>query len=193
MKCANIMNANLESLSENDTIQRAAEVMADAGVGFLPICDRHGRVIGVVTDRDVTVRAVAKKVAPASTTAAMVMTSPAITCLATADVRDAEALMANERKSRLVITDAGGRLVGVLSLVDLIEKAPARQALQTVRAVFWRDALGPRGGAAPGDMLLKDDPVARALPPPSDDIRLRDRAITGVHRARPDDLKEFPS
>ena len=61
MKCADIMNTNLESLSEKDTIQRAAEIMADAGVGFLPICDQRGRVIGVVTDRDLTVRAIARE------------------------------------------------------------------------------------------------------------------------------------
>jgi CBS domain-containing protein len=193
MKCEDIMNVNLEWLSETDTIQRAAEVMAEAGVGFLPICDGHQRAIGVVTDRDLTVRALAKKVAPASTSAAMVMTSPAITCLATGDVGEAEELMAKERKSRLVITNAEGRLVGVLSVVDLIEKAPGRQALHAMRAVLRRDALGPRGGAAPGELLLKDDPVARALPPPSDDIKPRDRPTTGTHRARPDDLKEFPS
>src|SRR5438105_2340433 len=119
MKCADIMNTNLESLSEKDTIQRAAEVMASAGVGFLPICDGHRRVIGVVTDRDLAVRALAKKVTPTTTTAAMVMTAPAITCPASADIRQAEELMSSERKSRLVITDADGCLVGVLSLVDL--------------------------------------------------------------------------
>jgi len=191
MKCADIMNTNLELLSEKDTIQRAAEIMAHAGVGFLPICDGHRRVIGVVTDRDLTVRALAKKVAPGSTTAAMVMTAPAITCLASADVRQAEELMASERKSRLVITDAEGRLVGVLSLVDLIEKAPSREALHTVRTVLWRDALGPRGGARPGTTLLADDPAARALPPPSDDVKPHDTVFTGAHRL-PKDVKEFP-
>jgi CBS-domain-containing membrane protein len=120
------------------------------------------------------------------------MSAPAITCLATADIREAEELMAKERKERLVITDQTGRLVGVLSLVDLIEKAPTRQALATVRAVLWRDALGPRGGAVPGQTLLKDDPAVNALPPPSDDIKPRDRVFTGGHRTLAD-LKEFPT
>lgn len=191
MKCADIMNTNLESLSEKDTIQWAAEVMADAGVGFLPICDGQRRVIGVVTDRDLAVRVLAKKVTPGSTTAAMVMSSPAITCLASANVHEAEALMSSERKSRLVITDADGRLVGVLSLVDLIEKAPGRQALHTLQAVLWRDALGPRGGAAPGQTRLKDDPLALALPPPSDEVKPSHTVVTGAHRSR-DDVKEFP-
>ena len=70
--------------------------------------------------------------------------------------------MVEERKSRLVITDARGRVEGVLSLADLIEHAPARQALRTAKAVLWREALGPRAGAARGEPLLQDDPVARA-------------------------------
>ena len=192
MKCANIMSINLESLSEQDTIQRAAEMMADTGVGFLPICSEAGRPIGVVTDRDLAVRAMAKKLAPSSTTAAMVMTSPVVTCLASADIRDAEELMARERKGRLVIVDADGRIAGILSLADLIEKAAGRRALHTARAVLGREALGPRGGAAPGQPLLRDDPTARSLPPPSDDIEPHGTVFTGGHRMSKD-MKEFPS
>jgi len=80
----------------------------------------------------------------------------------------------------------------VLTLVDLIEKAPTRKAVATLRAVLWRDALGPRGGASPGEILLKDDPEARALPPPSDDIKPRENIFTGGHRALAN-LKEFPT
>jgi CBS-domain-containing membrane protein len=126
MKCADIMSKNLEWLNEKDTVQQAAALMADAGVGFLPICDKWKKVIGVVTDRDLTTRALAKRVAPDKTTAALLMSSPAITCLETADVREAEQLMVEERKSRIVITDEEGQLAGVLSLVDLIEHAPGR-------------------------------------------------------------------
>src|SRR5690242_11314605 len=50
MKCADIMSKNLEWLNEKDTIRQAAAIMADAGVGFLPICDKWKKVIGVVTD-----------------------------------------------------------------------------------------------------------------------------------------------
>ena len=62
MKCAEIMNKNVEWLTEKDTVRKAASVMAEAGVGFLPICDAERRVIGVVTDRDLTTRVLAKKV-----------------------------------------------------------------------------------------------------------------------------------
>jgi CBS domain-containing protein len=190
MKCADIMTKNLEWLTKDDSVQGAAAVMAETGVGFLPICDAGKRVIGVVTDRDLTTRALAKRVAPESTSAALIMTAPAVTCLDTAEVSEAEELMAIERKSRLVIIDAEGKLVGLLSLANLVEHAPGRQTLHTVRAVLSREALGARGGAARNEPLLKDDPAAQNLPVPSDDLEVSPSVFTGGHRST--DTKEFP-
>jgi len=191
MKCADIMSKNLEFLTEHDSVEKAAALMAEAGIGFLPICDARKRVLGVVTDRDLTTRMLAKKIAADTTSAALVMTSPPLTCLETTDVRDAEELMAQERKSRLVITDEDGRLAGILSLADLVEYGPRGPTMRTMRAVLWREALGPRGGASPGAPLFKDDPVAQNLPPPSDEIEVKPTVFTGGHRPR--DTKEFPS
>jgi len=190
MKCADIMSRNLEWLTETDTVLKAATVMAEAGIGFLPICDASRRVIGVVTDRDLATRVLTKKVVAETTSAALFMSSPAITCLETTDIRDAEHLMAEEQKARLVITSADGSFVGVLSLVDLIEHAPGRQSLETVQAVLWREALGPRAGARKGQPLLKDDPIARSQPVPPDEAKVRPSIITGSHLNT--DTKEFP-
>jgi hypothetical protein len=178
-------------LNEHDTAETAATRMAEAGVGFLPICDAERRVIGVITDRDLVTRGIAGKVAPATTSAALLMTSPPLSCLRTTDLREAEELMAAAQKSRLVITDAHGRLVGVLSLADLLEHAPTARALQTTRAVLWREALGPRGGSRPGEPLLRNDPGARSLPPSSDDIDVHASVVKGGHHTI--DTKEFPS
>jgi CBS domain-containing protein len=190
MKCSDIMNKNVEWLTEKDTIRKAATVMAETGVGFLPICDAEQRVIGVVTDRDLTTRALAKKIDPDTTSAALVMSSPALTFLESAEVSEAEALMATERKARLVIIDAEEKLTGVLDLADVVESAPGRQSLQTVRAIMWREALGPRGGAARGEPLLKDDPDVREAPLPSDDATVRPTVFVGAHRST--DTTEFP-
>jgi CBS domain-containing protein len=155
------MSKRLEMLSETDTIARAAAVMCDAGVGFLPICTADRRVIGVVSDRDLVTRGVAKGVDAKTTSAAMIMTSPALTCLADANLREAQALMAQERCTRIVVTNDDGTVAGVVSAADLVEHAPGREALRTIRSVLWREALGPRGGAAPGARLLKDYPIAK--------------------------------
>jgi len=187
MKCKDIMSTNLEWLTEHDTIRTAANRMAESGVGFLPICDAQQRVIGLVTDRDLVTRGTAKGVAPGSTSAALVMSAPALTCLETADLREAEELMASAQKSRLAIVNAQGRFVGVLSIADLLEHAPTKGALRTARAVLWREALGPRAGAERGERLLKDVPCE---PPPSDDIHLSGTVLTGGHHTI--DTKEFP-
>ena len=191
MMCSDIMNKNVEWLTEKDSVRKAATVMAEAGVGFLPICDGERRVIGVVTDRDLTTRVLAKKIDPDTTSAALVMSSPALTFLESAEVSEAESLMATERKARLVIIDANQKLTGVLDLADLVESAPGRQSLQTVRAVMWREALGPRGGAARGEPLLKDDPAAQNLPAPSDDLKTPSSVFVGAHHGT--DTTEFPS
>jgi CBS domain-containing protein len=157
MKCKDMMTTNPEWLAEGDTVRAAATRMAEAGVGFLPICDTERRVIGVITDRDLVTRGMAKDVVPATTPAALLMTSPPLTCPDTADVRDAETLMAIARKSRLVIVDDRDRFVGVLSIADLLEHAPSAAALRTVRAVMWSEALGPAVAAGLGDPLLQNN------------------------------------
>jgi CBS domain-containing protein len=191
MKCEDIMTTNLEWLSAEDTILKAATVMSEAGVGFLPICDAAKRVIGVVTDRDLTTRALAKGL-PAATPLRSIMSAPAITCTAGAAIEEAEALMATECKGRLVIIDDDARLVGVLSLADLIEKAEGREIMRTLKAVMWREALGPRGGAARGAPLLKDDPAARLPDPEGDQLHVRESVFTSGPRPDPDFNKVFP-
>ena len=119
------------------------------------------------------------------------MSKPVITCLADAKINMAEELMCEEGKARLVITEEDGRVVGILSLADLLEHAPARQALHTARTVLWREALGPRGGATAGTPLLKDDPTARlqgAVDAQASGVR--ETIMTGGHRSG--SMKEFP-
>jgi CBS domain-containing protein len=189
MKCSDIMSRNLEWLSEKDTIAKAAGVMAEAGIGFLPICNAAGKVVGVVTDRDLVTRGMAQGLDPAKTRAAEVMSAPAITCRADADLTLAEALMAEERKSRIVVTSPDGLLAGVLSIANIVEHAPKREALGTVQAVLWREALGPRGGAGRGQPLLKDQP--RPQPMPERDLpHSSHNVFTGGHRGV--GTKEFP-
>lgn len=191
MRCKDIMNKNLEWLTDRATIRAAAVMMAEQGVGFLPICDADGRPMGVITDRDIVMRAVAEKLALDTTLVSQVMSKPVITCLADAKLDVAENLMCEERKSRVVITEEDGRVVGILSLADLLEYAPARPALHTARAVLWREALGPRGGAAPGAPLLKDDPTARLnAEADAHSSGTHESVMTGGHWSG--SMKEFP-
>lgn len=148
MRCKDVVaTENTESLTENATAADAARVMTETGLGFLPICDGDQRVLGVVTDRDLVVKAMSRGADPAATPVTAIMSHPAVTCFIDGDLKVAEDLMAEQQKSRIVLTDADGRLAGVLSIADIAERAPKRQALRTLQAVLWRDALGPRAGA----------------------------------------------
>lgn len=147
MRCREIATENTESLPENATLLEAAKLMAESGVGFLPVCDADRKVLGVLTDRDLVVQAMARGVDPATTPVTAVMTRPAVTCFIDGDLGMAEDLMAEEQKSRIVMVDGDGRVAGVLSIADIVERAPKREALRTLQAVLWREALGPRAGA----------------------------------------------
>ena len=142
MRWKELMSTNSEFLWEKATIQRAATLMADQGVGLLPICDAEGRPVGVVTDRYITTQAVAKNLGTDGTPVEKIMSAAVITCLADAKVGVAEDLMCQERKARLVATAEDGRAVGILSVGDFLEHPVTRPALDTARPVLSREALG---------------------------------------------------
>ncbi len=185
MRCRDVVaTENVESLPEKATAADAARLMAQTGVGFLPVCDADAKVLGVLTDRDVVVKAVARGLDPASTPVTSIMSHPAVTCFIDGDLGMAEDLMAEEQKSRIVLTDPDGHLAGVLSIADIAERAPKREALRTLQAVLWREALGPRAGA-PRDQ----EPF---LTPAADDERphAEGTVFTGGHRDN--GYTEFP-
>ncbi len=183
MRCRDVVaTENTESLPETATAADAARLMTDSGVGFLPICDADRKVLGVLTDRDLVVRVVACGADPVATPVAGIMSRPAVACFIDGDLGMAENLMIEEQKSRVVLTDADGRLAAVLSIADIAERAPKRDALRTLQLVLWREALGPRGGA-PRNQAPFLTPDAH---PPRDGATV----FTGGHRGG--GYSEFP-
>jgi len=190
MKCIELTGTKPEMLTEKDTIAHAAKVMAEASVGFLPVCDAGRKVIGVVTDRDIVVRGLAKGLDPAKTLAATIMSAPAITCLAEAELQLAEDLMTEEGKARVVLLHADGKLAGIVSIGDVIANAPRAEAVHTLKAVLWQEARGPRAGASAGQQLLKDLPIV-PRPREADLPHTSESVFSGGHRDT--GTKEFPS
>jgi CBS domain-containing protein len=103
------------------TVSEAAVVMADANVGFVMVVDAAGRPVGVLTDRDIVVRAVARGRDRAAV--ADVMTRHPVTVRDDASVTDAAQLMADRQCRRLGVVDDAGTMIGVLSLDDLLRVA----------------------------------------------------------------------
>ena len=142
-RCASVMKTVPQSVNADDPIRLAAEIMSAANIGFLPVCDDGGKVVGTVTDRDIVVRAIARGLDPALARVTEVMSRDVVACRPDDELTLAEQFMANYQVSRLVITDDDGILEGVISLSDIAEHEPARRAARTLRAVAAREAPRP--------------------------------------------------
>jgi CBS domain-containing protein len=139
MTCDEIMKRDVECVSPGDTVEDAAARMRDANVGFLPICDQSRKVLGTLTDRDITIRLVAAG-KPGSTLVEDVMTRDAVTCRPEDDIREAQVSMAEHEKSRIMCVDEEGRLAGVISLSDIAQHELGDRAAEILREVSEREA-----------------------------------------------------
>jgi CBS domain-containing protein len=113
------MTPEVEVVSPEVTLQEAAEKMRRLDVGPLPVCDGD-RLVGMLTDRDITVRAVAEGCNPTTTTVREAMTPDIVYCFEDQEVQEAARLMAQYQIRRLPILNRDKRLVGIVSLGDLV-------------------------------------------------------------------------
>jgi len=113
-----IMTRDVECAWPDDTLQEAALKMKALDVGPLPVCDSD-RVVGMLTDRDITIRAVAEGRDPKSTRVRDVMTPNVVSCSEDDPVEEAARLMQERQIRRLLVLDRNQRLVGIVSLGDL--------------------------------------------------------------------------
>jgi CBS domain-containing protein len=115
------MTPGVECARPTDSVAHAAERMRQLNVGSLPVCD-NDRLVGMITDRDITVRATASCCAPEATCVRDVMTPEVIYCFDDQDVSEAARLMEERQVRRIVVLNRDKRLVGVVSLGDLAVK-----------------------------------------------------------------------
>jgi len=119
MKLKEIMTNDVEVIHPTDTLQTAAQKMRDRDIGFLPVCDGE-RLIGVLSDRDIIVRALAEGMDSKTMVGQDLITSPAIYCFDDQNVDEAAKLMHDNQIRRLVVLNPDDkRMVGVVSLGDL--------------------------------------------------------------------------
>jgi CBS domain-containing protein len=123
MQIRDIMTPGVECVRPDDTLQEAARKMRDLDVGPMPVCGENDRLAGMITDRDITVRAVAEGRDPKSTKVRDVMTEDVISCFEDQDVQDAARLMQSRQVRRVLVLNRDQRLVGIISLGDLAVEA----------------------------------------------------------------------
>lgn len=120
MQIREIMSRDPQCCTPDDTLQRAARLMADCDCGCIPVvegADRK-RVVGVITDRDIAVRGVAKGKTPDSKVNDVMSPSPSC-CKPDDDVEEVERIMIEKQVRRVPVVDGKGRCVGIVAQADL--------------------------------------------------------------------------
>jgi CBS domain-containing protein len=110
------MTTNVVTLCENDSIEKAAQMMNEHGIGSLPVC-KNGKVVGMITDRDIATRSVANG-KDGNTKVCEVMSKSIVTGTCEMSVDEASKMMSNNQVRRLPIVE-NKSLVGIVALGDM--------------------------------------------------------------------------
>jgi CBS domain-containing protein len=197
MQCKEIMSHNVQWIPPGETVAGAAKMMAFNNLGLLPICSVDGTPLGVITDRDIALRVIGKDRLAAQTLVEDVMSTPVRFVAPDCPVDRVGEIMTQSGISRLLVIDESGRLVGLVSVADLLVYVPGRNSLQTACSIFARErsdhATGrPHLGTKPipeffhGTLDLTPDDQPTAKNP----ARIEADAV--VHGGT-NELKEFPA
>jgi len=134
MKVSDAMHNPAEWVGADTPVSEIAARMAKDDIGAVPV-GKDDRLVGMITDRDLALRVVAKGLDPKTTTAETVMTKGIVYTTTDATVEDAIHLMDQKKLRRLPILDGKKRLVGMLSLGDVVHAVGLQMAGELTRAV----------------------------------------------------------
>ena len=144
MRISEAMTRDVHLARPDQTIQDAAKLMAEIGSGALPVTDGD-RLIGMVTDRDLAIRAVAQGKGP-QTSVREVMSPDVKYCFDDEDTEEVAHNMADIQMRRLPVVNRDKRLVGIISLGDLATSEGARPAGEALKGIS--EPGGPRSQSA---------------------------------------------
>jgi CBS domain-containing protein len=143
MQVKEIMTRGVECTRPSATLQEAARKMRELDVGPLPVCGDNDRLVGMLTDRDITVRAVAEGQDPKTARVQDTMTPNILYVFEDQDVTEAARLMKENQIRRLVVLNRDKRLIGIVSLGDLaVDTRDEELAGSTLEAVSAPAAPG---------------------------------------------------
>jgi CBS domain-containing protein len=130
-----VMTRGVETIRPDESLQRAAQVMDELNVGALPVCDGE-QLVGMITDRDITVRATAAGMEPSQHRVSEVMTAQTRWCTEDQSTDEVMRQMGDVQIRRLPVLDAEHRVVGIVSLGDLATRV-AQHTDEVLRDVSW--------------------------------------------------------
>jgi CBS domain-containing protein len=118
MQLSQIISHDVKTISPEASIRDAAMCMREADIGALPVCDGQ-KLVGMITDRDIAVRAIAQGEDPEQCRVSDAMTSDVIYCYEDEDVEQAVKIMEQKQLRRLPIVNRDKQLVGILAQADI--------------------------------------------------------------------------
>ena len=133
MKVSEVMTPNVETVQPDQTVQQAASFMLSADAGSIPVTEGD-RLIGMITDRDIAVRGIAKGHGP-DTPVREIMTNDIICAREDDDVDEVASKMSEAQVRRLPVIDDDDRLCGIVSLGDLARETSNESAHQALEGV----------------------------------------------------------
>jgi CBS domain-containing protein len=134
MKLKDVMTTQVEVVRPDASVQEAAEKMRTLDVGALPVCDGQ-RLAGMITDRDITIRATAQGRDPKSTAVRDILSSELVHAFEDQDLEEAEQLMQEKQIRRLPVLSRDKQLVGIVALADVVAEGGKKEVARTVQAV----------------------------------------------------------
>jgi CBS domain-containing protein len=148
MQLKEIMTTDVEVIKPESPITEAAKKMRSLDVGALPVCDGR-RLLGMLTDRDITIRATAEGRDPGKTLVRDYMSAELVYCFEDQSIQEAERLMQEKQIRRLPVLTREKQLAGIVSLGDLATKTDEPRAVgKTLEKVSE-----PTGEASPTILL----------------------------------------
>jgi len=133
MKISEVMTRDVQTVRPDQPVQEAASFMLSADAGSIPVSD-GGRLVGMITDRDIAVRGVARGYGP-DTPVRELMTDEIICVREDDDVDDVESKMSQAQVRRLPVIDSREQLCGIVSLGDLSRQADEDSAAEALQGV----------------------------------------------------------
>jgi CBS domain-containing protein len=134
------MKKDVECCRRDENVELAAERMKSRNLGFLPVCDDAGIVVGTLTDRDLALRVLGEHRDAQHTYVRDVMSAELVYCSPDDDLTVAEDLMTQHKKSRILCADDALHPLGVISLSDVAHVEQGTRAAEILDAVASREA-----------------------------------------------------
>jgi len=129
-----VMSPNFKFMAPDSPIAQVAQQMRDMDCGFMPLAE-NDKMVGMITDRDITIRAIAEGKDPANTTAREVMTAKTLYCYDDQDIEEVCNNMGEIQVRRLPVVNREKRLVGIVSMGDLAQSASRPNVGQTQQQI----------------------------------------------------------